>query len=160
MSILEGYLWDSNDSKLAFKKIIKNSKKKIMSLSDKFCIERHKNDFFDLVKNRIDIIFANENEMLALLDTIDLKKTIDFCKSIKKLVVITRSDKGSLAVFDKDVIECEAIQNLKIIDLTGAGDLFLSGFLDNYIKKKNLKECLLFGTEMASKIIQKVGARL
>ena len=160
MSILEGYLWDSADSKLAFKKIIKNSKKKIMSLSDKFCIERHKNDFFDLVKNRIDIIFANENEMLALLDTIDLKKTIDFCKSIKKLVVITRSDKGSLAVFDKDVIECEAIQNLKIIDLTGAGDLFLSGFLDNYIKKKNLKECLLFGTEMASKIIQKVGARL
>jgi len=160
MSILEGYLWDSADSKLAFKKIIKNSKKKIMSLSDKFCIERHKNDFFDLVKNHIDIIFANENEMLALLDTIDLKKTIDFCKSIKKLVVITRSDKGSLAVFDKDVIECEAIQNLKIIDLTGAGDLFLSGFLDNYIKKKNLKECLLFGTEMASKIIQKVGARL
>jgi len=160
MSILEGYLWDSADSKLAFKKIIKNSKKKIMSLSDKFCIERHKNDFFDLVKNHIDIIFANENEMLALLDTIDLKKTIDFCKSIKKLVVVTRSDKGSLAVFDKDVIECEAIQNLKIIDLTGAGDLFLSGFLDNYIKKKNLKECLLFGTEMASKIIQKVGARL
>jgi len=160
MSILEGYLWDSADSKLAFKKIIKNSKKKIMSLSDKFCIERHKNDFFDLVKNHIDIIFANENEMLALLDTIDLKKTIDFCKSIKKLVVITRSDKGSLAVFDKDVIECEAIQNLKIIDLTGAGDLFLSGFLNNYIKKKNLKECLLFGTEMASKIIQKVGARL
>jgi len=160
MSILEGYLWDSADSKLAFKKKIKNSKKKIMSLSDKFCIERHKNDFFDLVKNHIDIIFANENEMLALLDTIDLKKTIDFCKSIKKLVVITRSDKGSLAVFDKDVIECEAIQNLKIIDLTGAGDLFLSGFLNNYIKKKNLKECLLFGTEMASKIIQKVGARL
>lgn len=127
-----------------------------MSLSDKFCIERHKNDFFDLVKNHIDIIFANENEMLALLDTIDLKKTIDFCKSIKKLVVITRSDKGSLAVFDKDVIECEAIQNLKIIDLTGAGDLFLSGFLNNYIKKKILKSVFYLELKWLLKLSKKL----
>jgi len=160
MSILEGYLWDSNDSKLAFKKIIKNSKKKIMSLSDKFCVERHKTDFLDLVKNHLDIIFANEHEILTLLDTKDLNKVIDFCKTIKKLVVVTRSNKGSMAVFENKVEECPAKQNLKIIDLTGAGDLFLAGFMDGYIKNKKLKECLNIGTEMASKIIQKIGARL
>jgi len=160
ISILEGYLWDSNDSKLAFKKIIKNSKKKVMSLSDKFCVERHNTDFLDLVKNHLDIIFANEHEVLTLLDTKDLKKVIDFCKTIKKLVVITRSNKGSMAIFDNKVEECPAKQNLKIIDLTGAGDLFLAGFMDGYIKNKNLKECLNIGTEMASRIIQKIGARL
>jgi len=160
ISILEGYLWDSNDSKLVFKKIIKNSKKKVMSLSDKFCVERHQKDFFDLVKNHIDIVFANEQEILTLLDTNDLKRVIDFCKTLKKLVVVTRSDKGSMAILDDEVNECTAKQNLKIIDLTGAGDLFLAGFLDAYIKKKNLKECLSIGTEMASKIIQKLGSRI
>ncbi len=132
ISILEGYLWDSNDSKLAFKKILKNSKKKVMSLSDKFCVERHRDDFFDLVKNHLDIIFANEQEILTLLKTKDLKKVIDFCKTLKKIVVITRSNKGSMAIFDNNVDECNATQNLKIIDLTGAGDLFLAGFLSNY----------------------------
>jgi len=160
ISILEGYLWDSNDSKLVFKKIIKNSKKKVISLSDKFCVERHQKDFFDLVKNHIDIVFANEQEILTLLDTNDLKRVIDFCKTLKKLVVVTRSDKGSMAILDDEVNECTAKQNLKIIDLTGAGDLFLAGFLDAYIKKKNLKECLSIGTEMASKIIQKLGSRI
>jgi len=160
ISILEGYLWDSNDSKLVFKKIIKNSKKKVISLSDKFCVERHQKDFFDLVKNHIDIVFANEQEILTLLDTNDLRKVIDFCKTLKKLVVVTRSDKGSMAILDDEVNECTAKQNLKIIDLTGAGDLFLAGFLDAYIKKKNLKECLSIGTEMASKIIQKLGSRI
>ena len=136
ISILEGYLWDSNDSKLVFKKIIKNSKKKVISLSDKFCVERHQKDFFDLVKNHIDIVFANEQEILTLMDTNDLKRVIDFCKTLKKLVVVTRSDKGSMTILDDEVNECTAKQNLKIIDLTGAGDLFLAGFLDAYIKKK------------------------
>jgi len=143
-----------------FKKIIKNSKKKVISLSDKFCVERHQKDFFDLVKNHIDIVFANEQEILTLLDTNDLRKVIDFCKTLKKLVVVTRSDKGSMTILDDEVNECTAKQNLKIIDLTGAGDLFLAGFLDAYIKKKNLKECLSIGTEMASKIIQKLGSRI
>jgi len=160
ISILEGYLWDSNDSKLVFKKIIKNSKKKVMSLSDKFCVERHKTDFLNLVKNHLDIIFANEHEILTLLGTKDLNKVIDFCKTIKKLIIVTRSNKGSMAIFDNKVAECPAKQNLKVIDLTGAGDLFLAGFMDGYIKDKNLKECLNTGTEMASRIIQKIGARL
>jgi len=160
MSILEGYLWDSNESKLAFKKVIKNSKKKIMSLSDKFCVERHRTDFLDLVKNYLDIVFANENEILTLLETDNLKKIINFCKALKKIIVITRSNKGSLAIFGDVVEECSAEQNLKITDLTGAGDLFLAGFISNYRKNKNLKECLNLGTEMASKIIQKFGARL
>jgi len=160
MSILEGYLWDSNDSKLAFNKILKNSKKKVMSLSDKFCVVRHQKDFLDLVKNHLDIVFANEQEILALLGTEDLKKAINICKTLKKIIVITRSEKGSIAVLDDTVEEYEARKNLKIKDLTGAGDLFLAGFLNNYIKNKNLKECLNLGTEMASKIIQKVGSRL
>jgi len=160
ISILEGYLWDSHESKLAFKKIIKNSKKKIMSLSDTFCVKRHRADFLDLVKNHLDIVFANEQEILTLLNTNDLNKVIDFCKTLKKLVVITRSDKGSMAILDGKVEECAAKKNLKIIDLTGAGDLFLAGFLNGYIKNKNLQECLNIGTEMASKIIQKFGARL
>ncbi len=160
ISILEGYLWDSNDSKLAFKKILKNSKKKVMSLSDKFCVERHTDDFFDLVKNHLDIVFANEQEILSLLKTDNLEEAINFCKTLKKTVVITRSGKGSIAVFENTVVECNARQDLKVIDLTGAGDLFLSGFLSNFIKNKNLKECLYLGTEMASKIIQKIGARL
>jgi len=160
MSVLEGYLWDSNESKFAFKKIIKNSRKKIMSLSDKFCVERHKSEFLDLVKNDLDIVFANEDEILTLFETNDLKKIIDFCKNLKKIIVVTRSKKGSLAIFGNTVEECNAQQNLKIKDLTGAGDLFLAGFLSNYKKNKNLKECLHLGTEMASKIIQKIGARL
>jgi len=160
MSVLEGYLWDSNESKLAFKKIIKNSKKKIMSLSDKFCVERHRSEFLDLVKNDLDIVFANEDEILTLLETNDLKKVINFCKNLKKIIVVTRSKKGSLVILGNTVEEYSAKQNLKIIDLTGAGDLFLAGFISNYRKNKNLKECLNLGTEMASKIIQKVGARL
>jgi len=160
LSILEGYLWDSNESKLVFKKIIKNSKKKVMSLSDKFCVERHKVDFLDLVKNHFDIIFANEYEILTLLDTNDLKKAIQFCKTLKKIVVITRSSLGSIAIFGDVVEECIANQNIKIVDLTGAGDLFLAGFISHYIKNKNLKDCLNLGTEMASRIIQKIGARL
>jgi len=160
MSILEGYLWDSNESKLAFKKIIKNSKKKVMSLSDKFCVERHRTDFLNLFKNYLDIVFANENEILTLFETDNLKKIINFCKALKKIIVITKSNKGSLVIFGDTVEECSAKQNLKIIDLTGAGDLFLAGFISNYRKNKNLKECLNLGTEMASKIIQKVGARL
>jgi len=160
LSILEGYLWDSNESKLVFKKIIQNSKKKVMSLSDKFCVERHKVDFLDLVKNHFDIIFANEYEILTLLDTNDLKKAIQFCKTLKKIVVITRSSLGSIAIFGDVVEECIANQNIKIVDLTGAGDLFLAGFISHYIKNKNLKDCLNLGTEMASRIIQKIGARL
>jgi len=160
ISILEGYLWDSNNSKLAFKKILRNSKKKVMSLSDKFCVERHRDDFFDLVKNHLDIIFANEQEILTLFKTKDLKKVIHFCKTLKKIVVITRSNKGSMVIFDNNVDECNATQNLNIVDLTGAGDLFLAGFLSNYLKNKNLKDCLNIGTEMASRIIQKIGARL
>jgi len=131
-----------------------------MSLSDKFCVERHTDDFFDLVKNHLDIVFANEQEILSLLKTDNLEEAINFCKTLKKTVVITRSGKGSIAVFENTVVECNARQDLKVIDLTGAGDLFLSGFLSNFIKNKNLKECLYLGTEMASKIIQKIGARL
>jgi len=160
MSILEGYLWDSNDSKLAFKKILKNSKKKVMSLSDKFCVERHRNDFLDLVKNHLDIIFANEQEILCLFETNDLKKIINFCKTLKKTIVITRSNKGSMVIFNEQVEEFSIKKNLKIIDLTGAGDLFLTGFISNFIKNKSLKDCLSLGTDMASDIIQKMGARL
>jgi len=160
ISILEGYLWDSKESKLAFKKILQNSKKKVMSLSDRFCVERHTDDFFDLVKNHLDMVFANEQEILTLFKTNDLNKVIHFCKALKKIVVITRSNKGSMVIFNDNVDECNATQDLNIVDLTGAGDLFLAGFLNNYLKNKNLKDCLNMGTEMASRIIQKIGARL
>jgi len=160
ISIIEGYLWDSNDSKLALMKILRNSKKKVMSLSDKFCVERHKSEFVDLTKNHLDIIFANEQEILSLFRTSDLKKVIHFCKALKKIVVITRSSKGSMVIFGNYIEECNTIKNLNIVDLTGAGDLFLAGFMSNYIRNKNLKDCLYMGTEMASKIIQKIGARL
>jgi len=160
ISILEGYLWDSNKSKLVFKKILKNSKKKVMSLSDKLCVERHRNDFIDLIKNHLDIVFANEHEISCLFQTNDLKKIINFCKILKKIIVITRSSKGSIIISNNIIEECPAKKNLNIVDLTGAGDLFLSGFMHGYIHKKKFKDCLFLGTEMASKIIQKLGSRL
>ena len=131
-----------------------------MTLSDKFCVDRHKKSFFDLVKNKLDITFANEQEILSLIDSKSFKDVINFSKELKKLIVITRSNKGSVAINGPEVIECNSQKNLKIIDLTGAGDLFAAGFLHGYINNKTIKESLEKGTEMASKIIQIIGARL
>lgn len=158
--IIEGYLLDCKNSKNLFKKLFQNPKKKIITLSDKFCVDRHKLYFQKLIKNYVDITFSNEKEILSLCNTQDLKKAINLCKDLKKNFVITRSEKGSLSIFDGRVEECKAKKNLKIVDLTGAGDLFLSGFVHGYINKKNILECLHIGTNIASKIIQKVGARL
>ena len=157
---LEGYLWDEGDPKTAFNKAINISKKTAMTLSDKFCVDRHKKSFLDLVNNKLDITFANELEILSLIDAKSFDEVISFSKQIGKLVVITRGEKGSLAIQKNEVIECDSQKNLQIVDLTGAGDLFAAGFLHGHINNLSIKESLEKGTEMASKIIQKIGARL
>ena len=157
---LEGYLWDEGEPKAAFDKALTFANKSAMSLSDKFCVDRHKKSFYELVKYRLDITFANEQEIIELIDAKTFDDVIKFGKNLNKLLVITRSDKGSIAINVPEVVECEAQKNLKIVDLTGAGDLFAAGFLDGYANKLSNKESLQKGTEMASKIIQKIGARL
>jgi len=157
---LEGYLWDEGEPRTAFNKAINISKKTAMTLSDKFCVDRHKKSFLDLVNNKLDITFANELEILSLIDAKNFDEVISFSKQIGKLIVITRSEKGSLAIQKNEVIECDSQKNLKIVDLTGAGDLFAAGFLHGYVNKLSIKESLGKGTKMASKIIQKIGARL
>jgi len=157
---LEGYLWDEGDPKKAFEKAISIAKKKAMSLSDQFCVDRHKKSFFDLVNSKLDVTFANEQEILSLIKAKNFDEVISFGKQIGRLLVITRGEKGSVAIQKNDVVECPGKKNLKIVDLTGAGDLFASGFLHGYINKLSLKESLQKGTDMASKIIQKIGARL
>ena len=157
---LEGYLWDEGEPKKAFEKAINNSNKTAMSLSDLFCVKRHKPHFLELVKNKLDITFANEQEIISLLDAKSFADVIDFAKGINKLIVITRGEKGALAVKKNEVIECRAKDNLKIKDLTGAGDLFAGGFLHGLINNKSTKESLENGTELSSKIIQIIGARL
>ena len=160
ITFLEGYLWDEGEPKEAFNEAIKYSNKIAMSLSDKFCVDRHKKNFLDLVKNKLDITFANEQEILELIDATSFDDVISFGKKINKTLVITRSDKGSVVINQNEVVECKSQKNLKIVDLTGAGDLFAAGFLHGYINKMKLQENLNKGTEMASKVIQKIGARL
>jgi len=157
---LEGYLWDEGEPKAAFDKALMISKKSAMSLSDKFCVDRHKKSFFDLVNNKLDIIFANEQEIMELIDAKTFDDVVMFGKNLNKLLVVTRSDKGSVAISRSEVVETESQKNLKIIDLTGAGDLFAAGFLHGIINDLSIKESLKKGTDMASKIIQKIGARL
>jgi len=157
---LEGYLWDEGEPKKAFNKAINISKKTAMSLSDQFCVERHKKSFFDLVNNKLDIIFANEQEILSLINAKDFNEVITFGKQLGKILVITRGEKGSVAVNKNEVSKCESKKNLKILDLTGAGDLFAAGFLHGHVNNLSMKESLEKGTEMSSKIIQKIGARL
>ena len=160
ITFLEGYLWDEGEPKEAFNEAIKYSNKIAMSLSDKFCVDRHKKNFLDLVKNKLDITFANEQEILELINATSFNDVISFGKKINKTLVITRSDKGSVVINQNEVVECKSQKNLKIVDLTGAGDLFAAGFLHGYINKMTLQENLNKGTEMASKVIQKIGARL
>jgi sugar/nucleoside kinase (ribokinase family) len=157
---LEGYLWDEGDPKKAFDKAINSASVVAMSLSDLFCVERHKPDFLNLVKNKLDITFANEQEISSLIDAKNFDEVIKFSKKLNKLIVITRGEKGSIAINGNEVVENDIQKNLKIVDLTGAGDLFAAGFLHAYINKLSTKECLIKGTEMSSKIIQKIGARL
>ena len=157
---LEGYLWDEGEPKKAFDKAMQNSNKVAMSLSDLFCVERHKSHFLDLVKNKLDITFANEQEIMSLINTKSFDEVIKFSKQLKKLIIITRGEKGATAIQGNEVVECGIQKNLKIVDLTGAGDLFAAGFLHGHVNNLSLKESLNKGTEMSSKIIQKIGARL
>ncbi len=157
---LEGYLWDEGDPKKAFEKAINNSNKVSMSLSDLFCVKRHKPHFLELVKNKIDITFANEQEIMSLIDAKKFNEVIEFAKELKKLIVITRGELGAVAIRGNEVATCPANKKVKLVDLTGAGDLFACGFLDGYINNKTINESLQKGTEMSSKIIQIVGARL
>ncbi len=157
---LEGYLWDEGEPKKAFDKAISNANKVAMSLSDQFCVDRHKSHFLELVKNKLDITFANEQEFTSLIDAKNFNEVINFAKQLNKLVVITRGEKGAIAVQRGEVTECKIQNNLKIIDLTGAGDLFAAGFLHGYINKLSTRESLEKGTEMSSRVIQQIGARL
>ena len=157
---LEGYLWDEGDQKAAFDKSMSFSNKKAMSLSDQFCVERHKDNFLGLVKNKLDITFSNEQEIKSLIDTNNFNEVIMFGKQLGKLLVITRGEKGSIAIKNNEVTECDSKRNLKIVDLTGAGDLFAAGFLHGFINNFSIKDSLEKGTDMSSKIIQKIGARL
>ena len=160
ITFLEGYLWDEGDPKTAFDKAIQNSSRVAMSLSDLFCVERHKPHFLDLVKNKLDITFANEQEIMSLIDAKNFDEVVSFSKNLKKLIVLTRGEKGSIAINGDEVVECNIKQNLKIVDLTGAGDLFAAGFLHGNVNNLSTKESLEKGTEMSSKVIQQIGARL
>ena len=157
---LEGYLWDEGEPKKAFDKAINKANKVAMSLSDLFCVDRHKPNFLNLVKNKLDITFANEQEITSLIEAKNFEEVINFSKQLKKLVVITRGEKGAIAINGDEVVENDIQKNLKIVDLTGAGDLFAAGFLHGFINKLPTKECLDKGTEMSSKVIQQIGARL
>ena len=157
---LEGYLWDEGDPRKAFNKAINNANKVAMSLSDKFCVDRHKDHFLDLVKNKLDIIFANESEILSLINTTNFNDVIEFGKEINKSLIITRGEKGAISINKNEVIEIGIEKNLNIVDLTGAGDLFAAGYLHGYLNNYTSKDSLKKGTEMASKIIQNIGARL
>ncbi len=157
---LEGYLWDEGEPKKAFEKAIDKANKVAMSLSDLFCVERHKSHFLDLVKNKLDITFANEQEIMSLIKGTNINDVINFAKEVKKLIIVTRGEKGAIAINKDEVVECAAKKNLEIKDLTGAGDLFAGGFLHGYVNGKSLKECLDKGTEMSSKVIQIIGARI
>jgi len=160
ITFLEGYLWDEGEPKKAFDKAITCSNKVAMSLSDLFCVERHKKQFLELAKNKLDIIFANEQEITSLIDANSFEEIVTFSKQIKKNVVITRGEKGAISILNNELIECEAQKNLNIKDLTGAGDLFAAGYLHGVINNLSIKECLIKGTELSSKIIQKIGARI
>ena len=157
---LEGYLWDEGDPKKAFDKAISNANKVAMSLSDLFCVDRHKPNFLNLVKNKLDITFANEQEITSLIGAKNFNEVINFSKQLNKLVVVTRGEKGAIAVNGQEVIETDVQKNLRIVDLTGAGDLFAAGFLHGYLNKLTTRECLEKGTEMSSIIIQQIGARI
>ena len=160
ITFLEGYLWDEGEPKKAFDKAIEYSKKTAMSLSDLFCVERHKKNFLNLVVNKLDIIFANEQEILSLIDSNNFNDAIAFAKKIKKNLVITRGSKGAVSIDKDEVAECEAKKNLDIKDLTGAGDLFAAGYLHGIINNFSIEKSLAKGTELSSKIIQRIGARL
>ncbi len=160
MIFLEGYLWDKGEPKSAFDKAMSMSNAKAMSLSDQFCVERHKSDFLDLVQKKLDITFANELEIKSLIDAKNFEDVIEFGKQLGKLLIITRGEKGSIAIKNQEIVECQSKANLKIVDLTGAGDLFAAGFLHGFINNYSTKESLEKGTEMSSRIIQKIGARL
>ena len=160
ITFLEGYLWDEGDPKKAFDKAIQNSNKVAMSLSDLFCVERHKPHFLNLFKNKLNITFSNEQEILSLLDTNNFDEVVSFAKELGKLIVITRGEKGSIAINKNEVVECDIQKNIKIVDLTGAGDLFAAGFLHGHVNNLSIKESLQKGTEMSAKVIQKIGARL
>ena len=160
ITFLEGYLWDEGEPKKAFDKAIINSNKVAMSLSDLFCVERHKAQFLELVKHKLDIIFANEQEILSLIDSKSFDEAVDFAKSLNKNVIITRGEKGALAVNKGEIVECAAEKNLHVTDLTGAGDLFAAGYLHGIINNLSIHESLKKGTEMSTKVIQKIGARI
>ncbi len=160
MIFLEGYLWDEGDPKKAFEKAIKSANKVAMSLSDQFCVDRHKPHFIDLVKNKLDVTFANEQEMMSLIDAKNFNDVIDFGKNLKKLIVITRGNKGAISILGNKITENGVLENLNIKDLTGAGDLFAAGYLHGYLNKLSDLECLNKGREMSSKVIQQIGARL
>jgi fructokinase len=157
---LEGYLWDEGEPKKAFDKAINSANKVAMSLSDLFCVDRHKPHFLNLVKNKLDITFGNEQEITSLIEAKNFEEVINFSKQLNKLMIVTRGGKGAVAINGDEVVESDIKKNLKIIDLTGAGDLFAAGFLHGYINKLSTKECLEKGTEMSSRVIQEIGARL
>jgi len=157
---LEGYLWDEGEPKKAFDKAINNANKVAMSLSDLFCVDRHKPHFLNLVKNKLDITFANEQEITSLIEAKNFDEVINFSKQLNKLMIVTRGEKGAVAINGDEVVESDIQKNLKIVDLTGAGDLFAAGFLHGYINKLSTRECLEKGTEMSSRVIQQIGARL
>tara|TARA_B100000902_G_C27213259_1_gene865576 strand:- start:341 stop:1270 length:930 start_codon:yes stop_codon:yes gene_type:complete len=158
--LLEGYLWDEGEPKKAFEKAIHSANKVAMSLSDQFCVDRHKSHFLELVKNKLDITFANEQEIMSLIDAKSFDEVISFSKSLGKIIVLTRGEKGAVAINGNEVFECGIKQGLKIVDLTGAGDLFAAGFLHGHVNNMSLKDSLDKGTEMSSKVIQQIGARL
>jgi len=161
---LEGYLWDKGMSEEMFKYVIQLAKKKnikvAMSLSDIFCVTRHREDFFNLLKNNLNILIGNENEINELMQKNNLLESINELKNINKLIIITRSENGSVAILNNEITNCESIKIEKVLDLTGAGDLFAAGFLKEYLDKSNIKKCLQAGSKLAAQVIQKIGARL
>ena len=157
---LEGYLWDEGEPKKAFNKAINNANKTAMSLSDQFCVDRHKNSFLDLVRKKLDITFANEGEIMSLINAKNFDEVVTFAKETQKQLVITRGEKGAISIIGDEIIEIKANKNLAIKDLTGAGDLFAAGYLHGLINNLSTENCLGQATELSSKVIQQIGARL
>ncbi|HNP63271.1 MAG TPA: adenosine kinase [Woeseiaceae bacterium] len=162
--LLEGYVWDIAEGPALARKAAEiargNGTSVSLSLSDSFCVQRHRDSFEDFVRNDVDIVVADEDEIHALLDTDNIDDAIAKCRSYGKVFAITRSEKGSVIVEGDTCVEQAATPVAKVVDSTGAGDAYSAGFLFGWVNGKTFSECAQYGTFCATKVIQQLGARI
>jgi sugar/nucleoside kinase (ribokinase family) len=164
ITYLEGYLWDKQAAKEAFRKAMKiargASRKVALTLSDPFCVERHRAEFHDLVDHHVDILFANEAEIVSLYQAKSFDDAIQHVHVRKdKIVVVTRSEKGSVVCNNSSMIQVPADRVEHVADTTGAGDLYAAGFLYGFTQGRDLRTCARIGSIAAAEIISHIGAR-